>query len=295
MKKLLSLFLSLAAALTTLTGCAAITERSDDILPPQLNIFSEDIVLDSLDKVNYYGGLKVLSDGKSSQLNSTVVTLPMTFYTDYDPSVDSELWYPDTDDSIPPVINGEDVSMCTFKITTAIYFKIKIENDDFLSDKIGTGEAEVVITDLTIDLNPWSMITFRNQDRFYSCLSETDKLNNGENNFFTHLYIKGFELYKDTTNGVSHFKVDIDTDTAQINSISWIPYNRIPAEAPVYPIQTVENSFSISYHTYEFTLWELKNDYNNENETECNEETLPKDTTYSEDTTYSYGVENVEQ
>ncbi|MBQ8850560.1 MAG: hypothetical protein IJ011_09535 [Clostridia bacterium] len=300
MKKMFCVLLSLAALLTVFTSCNNVAEYIDDILPWEPDASDDEIVFDSLDKINYYAGITILNQENSDTLSEGIrissisLSAPVSSAETYDASMDSEHWYDDEEEDITPIIGSEDISEYIFHITTAIYFKITVEKGDFLADKIGTGEVEVVITDLTFKLNFFhyastqAMITFKNGERFYSCLTEMEELEDGENIFWTHLYIKGFELFKDTTNGISQFNVDIDFENAKVNSMSWAPFYPNSSNGSVDSIQIVKGSEEISYQIYEFTISDLENGYfnnkNNKKEPETVVETERHDDTELWDT-----------
>ena len=227
----------------------------------------DNIEFDSLDKVNYYAGVRAVSGDFNLASTSDVdglVLLDDTFDLDETYDLPDESYREPEDvewPTRPP--DGHDISGELLKITTAVYFRLTVtENDEFLASKIGTGDVSAVMTDLYIGMSPYAMITFKNGDNYFSCLSEMDSFRSGENTFFSHLYIKGFEFFKDTTNGVSWFDVVFDGESEQVTSLTWTPYNRRPSEAPVYPISVVEGSTQTSYETYEFTLLELDEYYN---------------------------------
>ena len=260
------------------------TQSSIHIPPPKA------IVFDSLDKVNYYAGLKTILDSKYTLTKANTKTekiiplscnLPQRSHlhalsSTSEADLDNR---PADEDDVTPVLGGHDISEERLRITTAIYFQLQVTDaDEFLASKVGTGKIDAVMTDLYIGINPYAMITFKNGDRYFSCLTEMHGLQETENTFGTHLYIKGFNFYKDTTNGVSNFKVIRDAASNQITSVSWIPYHRRPAEAPVYPIAVIPNSTYTANTVYEFTLLELEEYYNGTtNDSEESNDEAPRD------------------
>lgn len=239
-----------------------------------------EIEFDSLDKINFYGGLKVIADTNPSMHAKSNVFSPISHLssTTHSHSVFanlSETSPTDRSDSKAPPKNSFDnkpawdFSDERMSITTAIYFKIKVtEADTLLAMKIGTGEAEVVVTDLCIGINPFAMITFKSGDNFFSCLSEMYALKNGKNSFGSHLYIKGFEMFKEPVGDVTSFyNLELDMDNNTISSLKWHHYNRIPSESVLYDIELVPESVRISHETYEFTLEELRSYWKSEGDT----------------------------
>lgn len=225
------------------------------------------IVFDSLDKVNYYAGLKLVRQQSAGAVAQNIQSKTGYSVKLLNNTSEPQGSYPapgGDDEEFKGGIGSEDISSECLRITTAIYFQLEVtEQDEFLASKVGTGTVNAVITDLHIGVSPFAMITFKNGDRYFSCLTENRGLREEEYHFFgTHLYISGFELYKDTTNGVSHFRVYFDWGTEQVTSVSWIPYDRNPSEAPVYPIAIVPDSTHRTQEIYEFTLQELADYYN---------------------------------
>lgn len=250
------------------------------------------ITIDSFDKLNYYAAKKMLGDHRADALSSASGTVSALFRSD---SFDREnggirlladltetdrggtnpdesyMGEEETDDGkmgAKDVVGFCDIGGETFTITTAIHFVLQVTTEDeFLASRVGVGEVEAVITDLKIGRTSYAMITFKNGDAYFSCLSEMDELSGGENRFYTHLYIKGFYFYKDLTQGISTFRVNFDAENETVLSVDWIPYHRRPAEAPVYPLALLENSTEVSFEYYEFTLYELEEYYNGASDT----------------------------
>lgn len=214
------------------------------------------VEIDSIDKVNFYAGMKIIRNGGrySASVKPPFVNLDSSTPTDS---------YREPEDEIPGVIGGEDISGETLTITTAVSFELDVtEDDEFLYSKVGGGRVAAVMTDLHVGRSPLSMITFKNGERYFSCTSEMDVLKDGENRFGTHLYIKGLQFFKDTTNGVSQFTVNYDMASGKVTAVSWSPYNRIPSQTVKYPITVDANSTRIASEHYEFTLIELYEYYN---------------------------------
>ena len=245
------------------------------------DFLKESVVFDSLDKVNYYGGLMALSENHNeisadgmgfaavtflpTSGNQGYALIPLGHTTETsEEDMNSDPGPQPGDEDWTGSVGSWDISGERLTITTAIFFELDVtESHEFLAEKVGVGRVRAVITDLEIGLNPYAMITFKNGDRFFSCLTEGDVLREDENLFWTHLYIKGFEMYKDTTEGISHFLVEQDPDTGEVLSVSWIPYNRIPTEALRYPYDVVPESTCVSAKMdYEFSLLELDRYFN---------------------------------
>lgn len=254
------------------------------------------IVFDTLDKVNYYAGMRVIGgvgnsvpenrSGSLSQspsgeafgrsLTGGLVTVlaasprPLLAPVSLDREDQEETLPPDSampgeGEDVTPVVGFEDISGERLTVTTAVYFCAEVtEADTFLAEKIGTGRVDVVMTDLHIGPNPYSMITFKKGDAYFSCVSEGSDLQTGENTFFTHLYVRGLRLYKDTTQGILTLRVYQEEATGTVTSLSWSPYNRIPSQAPVFFLTVHPETTKISHEVYAFTLTELDEYYNSD-------------------------------
>ena len=93
----------------------------------------------------------------------------------------------------------------TFHLSNVIFFRIQLSGDGFLSQTLGVGIVDVVITDIGIS-EP--LITLRNGDKYLSCL-----LNGGNDTFFefsTHKYIEGFSIVKNFRQENYSFVVTLD-------------------------------------------------------------------------------------
>lgn len=263
MKKLFCVLMTVALLSALMTGCGTLSEKIEQVKDRLTDGDETPLEIDTIDKVNYYAGMKLLNEASEDRRQMPISHITATAVgTEYDPSLDSEYWYDDGGTyEIPSVVIGHDISMYKFRITKVIYFRISVAKGDYLADKIGTGKAEVVITDLDFGLNPSAMITFKNGDRFFSCLSEI-VLQDGLNNFRTDLYIKDYEWVKDLTGDLSSFDVYVDLENSQVDQIDWRPFSYKPSEAPTYGIEIEENSVNMCDCDYAFYLYELDEYYN---------------------------------
>ncbi len=277
MKKLFCVLLTIALLSALMTGCGVLTDRIGQATDRLMDSDEEPLEIDTIDKVNYYAGMKLLNEASEyrwGQMSISHITAT-TVKAEYDP-LDSEHWYDDGGTyEIPSIVIGHDISMYQFRITKVIYFRISVAKGDYLADKLGTGKAEVVITDLDFGFNPSAMITFKNGDRFFSCLSE-GVLQDGLNNFRTDLYIKDYEWVKDLTGDLSSFDVYVDLENSQVEHMNWSPFSFKPSEAPAYDIEIEESSVNMCDCDYAFYLHELDEYYNgtpDQKEPETYEET----------------------
>lgn len=102
-----------------------------------------------------------------------------------------------------------------FNMRTVNLFQIELTDENgFLASKLGLGLVDVVITENCI----WgdSLITFRNGDKFFSCLTNGWHLNRetgGQRwDFSTHKYVEGFNIVKNFQQENYYFYVDADAE-----------------------------------------------------------------------------------
>ena len=120
-----------------------------------------------------------------------------------DTDSDEDIYYYELDPNEPFFVNK--VSMFQIELT---------DENGFLASKLGLGLVDVVITEECI----WgdSLITFRNVDKFFSCLSNGWSLN-GETggwmwDFSTHKYVEGFNIVKNFGQENYGFYIDMDAE-----------------------------------------------------------------------------------
>lgn len=102
-----------------------------------------------------------------------------------------------------------------FNMGTVNLFQIELTDaNGFLASKLGLGLVDVVITENCI----WgdSLITFRNGDQFFSCLTNGWYLNTETGGqqweFSTHKYVEGFNIVKNFQQENYAFYVDADAE-----------------------------------------------------------------------------------
>lgn len=152
--------------------------NEESLPPPWVYDENELVTINSIDSLNYYSAMLILSNTK----------VPKKLIAD-------------TFEATPPANNFEFVSEDiyyyeldpneVFTVTKVIFFRINVnDKNSFLASKVGVGVVDVVITENSLD----NMITFKNGNRFYSCLE------NGwspqRRDFSTHKYIEGFCIVK---------------------------------------------------------------------------------------------------
>ena len=129
------------------------------------------------------------------------------------------------------------------------------EEKGFLASKIGTGEIEIVITEISgFD----SMITFRNGDRYFSCLE------NGLNDFSSHKYIEGFYVVKNEDAEFSKFLLTF-SKTGDITKISCDVRNSKDHVSDV--IEVIKDTQRSSNVKAGYSIKELEDYFNSKKET----------------------------
>ena len=193
---------------------------------PRHSSSGEDWKIDSIDKLNYYSALAaIFSSGETS--GSAIRTGASASYrknrvlsdqNDPEPVVENTKEAAETrateenGDQTP----AQDVDYnylvydlgenTVFTIDKVYFFQIELTDESgFLASKIGCGTVDVVINNLGFEEN---LITFKNNDKFYSCLqfggSGNDMI------FGTYRYIEGFCLIKNLKQTNYSFHVTVN-------------------------------------------------------------------------------------
>ena len=239
---------TVAALLVSMAGCSIIDRMigSTDIEVPEISGrpswvggdggMSSDWdtldlkVIDSIDKLNYYAAVYVLREKATLGLSVT----PLADYGSDDshsqeqgsegnaepdgviediPSSPGIFTYALSPDD---VFTFEKVSMFTVELT---------DPGGFLASILGLGTVEVVITEDCI----WgeALITFRNCDKFYSCLSNSRALDlqtgGSYLQFSTHKFISGYYIVKNIEQENYSFTVRFDSD-GQVYAFDCAPF-----------------------------------------------------------------------
>lgn len=186
--------------------------------------------IDGLDKLNYYGGVMSIlrSDGKATFARLPRPTSRLTLLSGG--TYEQAETIPNIPEEVTVKYTFSEAD--TFAITRAIYFKISINSSNFfLADRLGTGEAEVVITQNSIA----DMITFRKDGRYYSCVLKSESVGDtGEvcYTFSTDNYIDGPYLINHSSVESIDFCVYISSDGIRMDSRK-IHWDNIYAEIDV--------------------------------------------------------------
>lgn len=161
----------------------------------------------SADMWNYYAARKAIYDATSPSLSKNKISL--LYDREEEQNLPKESGFGVTEDGYTSSPRPDDSTVYyaldefgELNITSVTYFQVEIkEKQGFLASKLGLGKAEIVITQIH-DFD--AMITFRNGDKYYSCLE------NGLNEFSTHKYIEGFFVVKNETPDTCSFTLGYD-------------------------------------------------------------------------------------
>lgn len=246
------------------------------LLPPSVQGDGQRISIDGLDQLSYYAAVRMI-EGTPKLANQSMtggsygITL---LASGYDTDKREEPPEPETtgpdetqgptvtpDPSTPPVI-GEDIYYYAldpnepFYINKVSMFQIELTDENgFLASKLGLGIVDVVILEDCI----WgeNMITFRNGDNFFSCLSDGGGVQ--RLGFSTHKYVEGFYIVKNIAQENYGFYIDLD---AQGQAIAFECGERENGGDRVDQNVKVVSSTVISNEGRSFTVAELEEYFN---------------------------------
>ena len=144
-------------------------------------ITTENVKINTLDKLNFYAVKKAIAENDVTLLSNTSQNVkPMALANNSDFEILNLANSTATDINVNS----------TFTITMYSYFTITLnDTKGFLAQKLGgTGSVEVVITQNSFS----NMITFKKGERYYSCLQTS--LTEKAMSFSSHKYVNGFKL-----------------------------------------------------------------------------------------------------
>ena len=174
------------------------------ILPPWESEGFDGVDIESLDMLNYYSAMRVLGDG-DAQLSVSLSPdgtrlLSATAAADKGEDGGVRIYYYEFDP-------GE-----LFTIAKASFCQIELKDEQgFLASKIGVGVVDVVITENSLE----PMITFKNGDRYFSCIADGAGINSM--NFSPLKYIDGFYLVKNLEQ--ANYKFDVSFEGDEISGV----------------------------------------------------------------------------
>lgn len=254
MKRMLALGLTVVMVLAVLTGCMSpqiSTGPEEDQNPPNKEQGSQslnppvpgeiiDLKINSLDELNYYAALRTITSTPKVTRQSVIGANFEIVLLANGAGQDKEEAPPTPDTTGPDVTEGSSVTPENpgntdsdediyyyeldpnepFFINKASMFQIELTDENgFLASKLGLGLVDVVITEECI----WgdSLITFRNGEKFFSCLSNGWSLN-GETggwlwDFSTHKYVEGFNIVKNFEQENHAFYIEMNAEGQAIS------------------------------------------------------------------------------
>ena len=166
---------------------------------PSSGITTENVKIDSLDKLNFYAVKQAIAENGTVLLSDSahkpkVATLANS----------TSFRMLNLSNSTATNINANS----TFTMTMYSYFTIMLNDTrGFLAQKLGgTGSVEVVIT----QNNFHNMITFKKGERYYSCLQIS--LTERAMSFSSHKYVNGFQLVENFDQENYKFTVSFEGD-----------------------------------------------------------------------------------
>ncbi|MBQ9121551.1 MAG: hypothetical protein IJY12_04205 [Clostridia bacterium] len=186
--------------------------------------FADTTEIDSLHKINYYGGLLAAANDTVDPSDTPLLVTPgVRLMTGLAGSAKTGA----TGQIDRFGIDPNEV----FTVTRVIAFQLELNNPDnaegFLESVLGEGVIDVVVTENNLE----TMITFRQGEAYYSCLlngisddkggysavdgsyTERDTV---RYNFSTHKYIEGFDIVKNTEQLNFSFYFWMDRKTGEI-------------------------------------------------------------------------------
>lgn len=242
------------------------------IIPPWHEGDTDFQTIRSIDMLNYYSAVKILSERSEAALSAEQSGVNIAFLAangEEEPGFgvgydDIEYDTPEADNKddatdMPPSGDGDIIYYELkdfgelFTVTEVYFFRIELTNETgFLASKVGTGIVDVVITENSLE----PMITFKNGNRYYSCLINGGSWD-GERHimgFSTHKYIEGFCLVKNLEQ--NNYAIDVAFENDQAVKIKCTP-GKNGGSYPDGDINLV-SATEVSYVSASFTIAELE-------------------------------------
>ena len=155
-----------------------------------------------------------------------------------------------------------------FTTTMVTYFNIELNDErGFLAQKLGgTGTVEVVVTHSDID-DAGGMITFKREDKYYSCISNGASYDNETNmssqNFSTHKYIDGFNIVKNFNQ--DNYKFIVHYEGSKVIGFECMPMGDISSKYKTDNVNFVEDYCTVLFTKQTFTIDQLELYFKNNN------------------------------
>ncbi|MBQ7365435.1 MAG: hypothetical protein IJW46_07535 [Clostridia bacterium] len=223
-------------------GNGAVTDEANpdpnygEVIPPEIKGDEDAFTIDSIAQLNYYAAIRMIADAPTTKeltmsQRSAAKTALLSAKVDTDIGEDKEMPLPETTGSViseGPVITPDPPELPDwnevilyyeldpneyFYINRVSFFQIELTDENgFLASELGLGTVDVVITEDCI----WgeSMITFRNGENFYSCLTNGGgydrETGEWQWHFTTHKYVEGFYIVKNLAQENYGFRIKMD-------------------------------------------------------------------------------------
>ncbi len=248
-------------------------KQDDNTYVPPIEMV-DSLEIKSIDMINYYSAMRLLSEKSSPELYGKEIVNKPVFYVKNESLVSqkgniSKLSYSALSNEDKENVYFYEFSPDeVFTISKAIYFQISLtEENGFLASKIGTGTVDTVITESSLE----TIITFKNGDRYYSCLmngASTDEIE-----FSTHKYIDGFCIVKNLEQENYSFTVkfayDKKSHQVKYDEVLSVESRCIQAVSPVIEfmpdkISVINQTGAVSYEGGSFTIGELERFFSTE-------------------------------
>ena len=275
------------------------------LLPPSVQENESGLQISGLDQMSYYAavrmieGMPKLANQSMTGGNYGIALLASGYDTDKrenppepETTGPNEIQGPPvTPDPSRPPVEGEDIYYYAldpgepFYINKVSMFQIELTDENgFLASKLGLGIVDVVILEDCI----WgeNMITFRNGDNFYSCLSDGGGAQ--RKGFSTHKYVEGFFIVKNIAQENYGFYIDLD-EMGQV--LAFECGERENGGNRVDQNVKVVSSTAISEESGSFTVAELEEYFNSGTLPEgTTPPTQPQNPPQIDDPVYTYDV-----
>ena len=275
------------------------------LLPPNVQENESGLQISGLDQMSYYAavrmieGMPKLANQSMTGGNYGIALLASGYDTDKrenppepETTGPNEIQGPPvTPDPSRPPVEGEDIYYYAldpgepFYINKVSMFQIELTDENgFLASKLGLGIVDVVILEDCI----WgeNMITFRNGDNFYSCLSDGGGAQ--RKGFSTHKYVEGFFIVKNIAQENYGFYIDLD-EMGQV--LAFECGERENGGNRVDQNVKVVSSTAISEESGSFTVAELEEYFNSGTLPEgTTPPTQPQNPPQIDDPVYTYDV-----
>lgn len=209
--------------------------------------------IDSIDKMNFYSAKRIINDnsmlpfGLISQSKSAPKATPLNVqYAEY------------------PIDRNR-----VFTVSMVTYFLIELHDEEgFLAQKLGgIGTVEVVITENNID-DLGLMITFKREDRYYSCLINGESYEQGtekmSRKFSSHKYINGFNIVKNKEQ--DNYQFVVHYDGLKVVGFECAPFGSVSSKYHTDSVTMVEDFCVVLYTKRNFTIDQLEMYFKNKSE-----------------------------